>query len=242
MRETSSPGILPRFRALIFDLDGLVVDSEPTYVAAWRAAAAELGVALEPEFCEGLFGQHADDVERALRARLGSDYRRDRFFPSAEWHWQRHLAQHGMARMPGVAEVLHFCRRRRLPHALATNSDRPFAEICLRAADLDRDFPIVVTRDQVRHGKPAPDLFEEAARRLDASPGECLVLEDSEPGLIAARAAGAASILIQRHAARRNRLAHLASLALPSLAELTGLLEASGSPPDDRPTAGSAQR
>jgi beta-phosphoglucomutase-like phosphatase (HAD superfamily) len=82
----------------------------------------------------------------------------------------------------------------------------------------------MVTRDQVALGKPEPDIFLEAARRLDADPAACLVLEDSETGLMAARAAGTQPILIQRQEEIRTRLEPLARLALASLEDLVDLM------------------
>jgi HAD superfamily hydrolase (TIGR01509 family) len=219
---------LPPFRAAILDMDGLVLDSEATYCHAWRLAAADCGVDLSEEFCMGLFGRHADDVEQAMRDMLGTAYRRDRYAEAAERHWREYLRDHGMPRMPGLETLLETFRRREVPYALATNSDGPYARECLRLADLEPDFPVVVTRDQVARGKPEPDVFLEAARRLETPAAECLVLEDSETGLAAARAAGAIAVLVQRRADIRSALAGGARLAVASLAELAERIERMG--------------
>ena len=217
---------LPPFRAAILDMDGLALDSESTYCHAWRFAAAELGRELDEAFLHGLFGKHADDVERDLMEILGEAYERERFYRSAERHWREHLAQHGMARMPGLDDLLALFLRRGLPFALATNSDGIYAHECLRLSGVESEFPVIVTRDQVRRGKPEPDLFLEAARRLGVPPEACLVLEDSATGLAAARAAGTIAVLVQRRAETRRRLAAEAVLAVASLGEVAELIEA----------------
>jgi beta-phosphoglucomutase len=222
---TAVPG-LPPFRAAILDMDGLALDSEATYGQAWRLAAAEFGFELSEEFVQGLFGRHADDVEQALRGLLGEAYGRERFYRSAERHWRAYLEEHGMVRMPGLDALLAVFRRRGIPFALATNSDGIYARDCLRLSGVEADFPIIVTRDQVRRGKPEPDLFLEAARRLGVPAEQCLALEDSATGLAAARAAGTIAVLVQRREAARRKLEERAVMALESLAELAELIEA----------------
>lgn len=220
-----SDGRLPPFRAAILDMDGLVLDSETTYCHAWRRAAADLGVDLSEEFCHGLFGRHADDVARAFREALGAAFEPERFHRLAEKHWLDYLETHGMARMPGLETLLDVFRRRAIPYALATNSDGIYARQCLRLASLENEFPVIVTRDQVPLGKPEPDVFLEAARRLEMPPDSCLGVEDSATGLTAARAAGTFVVLVQRREEVRRRLAGKADLALASLMELAGLIE-----------------
>ncbi|HYE35767.1 HAD family phosphatase [Methylocaldum sp.] len=216
---------LPSFRAVIFDMDGLALDTESTYCHAWRSAAADLGFELSEEFCRGLFGHHADDVERALRAALGDAFDRGLFHQSAERHWRSYLDDHGIGPMAGLKELLIILQHRAISYALATNSDGPYARECLHRSGIEESFPIVVTRNQVERGKPAPDLFLEAAKRLNVPPGLCVVLEDSGTGLEAARAAGTIPVLIQRREEMRNRLAELAVLSFPALQDFADLLE-----------------
>lgn len=211
---------LPPFSAILFDMDGLVLDSEKTYVTAWQRAAKELGKALQTEVAEGLFGRHADDVARLLGEALGPDFDRGAFFEVAERHWFEVLAEEGIQRMPGIEALLDHLRAFRIPFALATNSDAHYAERCLAAANLQGAFEVFVSRDQVRAGKPAPDLFLKAAERLGIPPSRCLVLEDSETGLMAARAAGTSPILIQQRPVLRDKLLPLADQTFPDLVAL----------------------
>jgi len=215
---------LPPFTAVILDMDGLVLDSETTYCSAWRKAAAELGHELDDGFLESLFGRHADDVVLALAGTLGPSFDRKTFFHAAERHWFEHIEMHGIPRMPGIEALLAHFRERSIPYALATNSEGHYAGLCLKHGGLGEAFPVRVTRDQVALGKPEPDVFLEAAHRLGVDPADCLVLEDSETGLLAARAAGTVPILIQRSEELRVRLEPLARMALSSLDDLVGLI------------------
>lgn len=227
----SSTPILPAFAAVILDMDGLVLDSEATYCHAWRQAAADAGHVLDEAFFEPLFGRHADDVVRTLAERLGPRFERDVFFRRAEKHWFELIRAEGIPRMPGVEELLCLMRQRELPFALATNSDGHYARVCLERGGLHEAFPVLVTRDQVARGKPEPDVFLEAARRLGVTPAQCVVLEDSETGLLAARAAGMHPVLIQRRDSLRATLRPLALLALASLDDFAGLIGNAGRPP-----------
>ncbi len=213
------PTRLPAFKAVIFDMDGLVLDSEPTYVFAWKQAAAEFDVHLEDAFTQNLFGRHADDVERALAEKIGERFERERFLDLATRFWRAHVGVHGIAPMPGLEDLLAALEGLDIPYALATNSDSAYAEQCLRLARLETRFPLAVTRDQVAAGKPAPDLFLEAARRLGFAAEQCLVLEDSATGLLAARRAGAVPALVLARPAPEESQA-LAALSFPSLREV----------------------
>jgi beta-phosphoglucomutase len=229
MMPSSTP-VLPAFAAVILDMDGLVLDSEATYCHAWRQAAADVGHALDEAFFEPLFGRHADDVVRALAERLGPNFERNTFFRAAERHWFDLIEAQGIPPMPGVEDLLELLRQRAIPFALATNSDGHYARQCLKRGGLHEAFTVLVTRDQVAQGKPAPDVFLEAARRLGVTPAQCVVLEDSETGLLAARAAGMHPVLIQRRESLRVKLRPHALLALASLIDFAGLIGNEGRP------------
>lgn len=214
---------LPEFGAVIFDMDGLVLDSEPTYAFAWKQAAETFGIQLDNDFLHGLFGLHADDVEAALAQRIGAGFDRDRYHAAAARFWRGHVADHGIALMPGVENVLALLDRQRIPYALATNSDGPYAAQCLRLAGMEGRFTRLVTRDQVAQGKPEPDLFLEAARRMGVAAAQCLVLEDSATGLLAARRAGAIPLLVLDRPAPEDSAA-LAFLSFKTLDEFAGQL------------------
>lgn len=215
-----SKQVLPPFGAVIFDLDGLVLDTESGYRAAWRQAAEALGQSFDDAFYLDLCGRHSADVEAAFSANWLGRFDRGAFFSAAERAWRTSLDQQGIPVFPGVAPLLAWLRQRDLAFALATNSEARYAAECLRRAGIDGWFNIAVTRDQVASGKPAPDVFIEAARRLGVACRDCLVLEDSETGLRAARAAGAIPLLIQADARRRENWGCLADRSYVSLAEL----------------------
>lgn len=209
------------FSAVIFDLDGLVLDTESTFRLAWREAARELGHEFPAPFWESLSGLPAEEVMAALAAQGGADFDFDEFNRLSALCWRRHVAAHGIEVKHGFHPLLEWLVRENLPYCLATNSHGANARECLERAGLEKIFPVVISRDQVARGKPAPDLFLQASDRLGVPIGRCLVLEDSAVGILAASRAGALSVLIPSVASPANHpAAALCTLQAGDLAQL----------------------
>ncbi|MCS7314116.1 MAG: HAD family phosphatase [Bryobacterales bacterium] len=176
--------------ALIFDLDGVLVDSNALHVLAWERYLARHGRSLPP--CPGsvIFGRHNEEIVRAF---FGDHLDADR------------IAAHGAAKealyrelmrpvlrdrlVPGVMAFLE--RWRTLPMAVASNAERANVDFVLDGAGLRRYFRVALDGCQVRRPKPHPEVYLEAARRLGVDPAGCIAFEDSPSGVAAARAAGA---------------------------------------------------
>lgn len=201
----------PRCRAVVFDLDGTLLDTEPFYARAFAAAAASLGVQPAAELQASLVGIASPERGQLLRATFGAE------FPVAAFlrAYYAHRAAVLPARLPLRPGVRALLRHLALPRAIATSASRRTALAHLGRAGLAADFAHVVTRDDVARGKPAPDAFLEAARRLEAAPDTCLAVEDSAPGAAAALAAGMQVVLVS--AAPPPGLAARCCAVLPSL-------------------------
>ena len=187
---------LPKFSAVIFDMDGLAINSEPSFIAAWKQAAEQFGVHLPEDFMQALSGRHAQDVELAMQNAFGKHFEIDQFRRIAGKYWREHVEAHGIHPMPGLDGLLDLLDHNHIPYALATNSNGPSTAECLRRSGLEKRFHLVVNRDQVSAGKPEPDLFIAAAKRMGFSAIECLALEDSAIGLMAALRAEAFPVLV----------------------------------------------
>ncbi len=177
-------------KAIIFDMDGLVIDSEAGYVAAWRQTAIAMGYPIDDDFAQGLSGANAEQVKAYLLEKLGNNFDLARFRELSTDYWLAHVEQHGIAVKPGFFSLLELIQQRNLAFCLATNSRHLQALRCLKLAGLENVFSDVIARDDVVTGKPAPDLFLKAAEVLGQSVADCLVLEDSPIGIAAAVAAG----------------------------------------------------
>ncbi|MDO9105986.1 MAG: HAD family phosphatase [Methylovulum sp.] len=182
--------------AVIFDMDGLVLDTESTYCLAWQQAAAAMGHDLPDEFCRSLSGLHHREVEQKLLTVCGADFKLSVFHQAAGRLWRDYVNTHGIRIKPGFVELLDMIRQRQLPFCLATNSHAVNALECLELAGLDGVFATRLTRDDVACAKPAPDIFLKAAEVMRVDIRQCLVLEDSYTGIVAAHRAGAFPVYV----------------------------------------------
>jgi HAD superfamily hydrolase (TIGR01509 family) len=211
--------------AVIFDMDGLLIDTEAVYLQAYLAAAAHMKVELPLAFCHSLIGRPSPDCDRMIQAFFGPAFALDAFNDHADNHAARTLAANVPVK-PGAAELLAFLGERGLPLAVATSSSRRTTERHLGQAGLLGHFRALATRDDVERGKPHPDLYLEAARRLEAAPGRCLAFEDSNNGLTAAHAAGMLAVMVPDIAPPTDEVRAKCLAVLPDLHAALALLRA----------------
>ena len=181
--------------AVIFDMDGTLIDSESVYIAAMQDAAGTLGLALPLDLCHAMVGVPSHGRRRPNHPVWSTGFDLAVFRGHFSTSVQRRMSER-VPMKPGVVELLDFLRDRGLPLAIATSAGRATAERNLgRAGLLDR-FDALATRDDVEHPKPAPDLYLEAAKRLGVAPERCVAFEDSSIGIIAAHAAGMRAVMV----------------------------------------------
>ena len=176
--------------AVLFDMDGLLIDSERIAQEVTREASLHLGLALPEPLAMRMIGLGRDALERMLAAEMGGDFAFERFQTEWESRYYERIAQ-GVPIKAGVAEALAALAAAGLPCAVATSTHTDFARYKLEQAGLLAHFSVVVGRDAVPHGKPAPDLYLHAAKQLGIAANRCWAFEDSLPGLTAAVASGA---------------------------------------------------
>jgi HAD superfamily hydrolase (TIGR01509 family) len=185
-----------RFRALVFDFDGLVLDTETCVYESWRAVYAEHGCELPLDrWCEAI-GSTVDlfDPFEDLRARVGARLDAEQMQERRRRHRDALLAE--LEPMPGVGAWLRDARARGLGLGLASSSDRLWVESHLKRLELRHFFDAVATEDDVAAVKPAPDLYLHATAALQVEPGEAVAIEDSPNGVAAAVAAGLRCIAV----------------------------------------------
>jgi HAD superfamily hydrolase (TIGR01509 family) len=175
-------------RAVVFDMDGLMFDSERLEFAAWRAAAAQYGYAYTDELHRSFVGRRDADCERDLIAHFGPQFPTVTIRELAHSHWHRQVTTKGMPWKAGLIELLDYLDAERVPKAIATSTIRGRALLAL--GQLANRFGVLVCGDEVANGKPAPEIYLRAAEYLAIPPVDCLALEDSLAGVEAAKRAG----------------------------------------------------
>jgi HAD superfamily hydrolase (TIGR01509 family) len=182
--------------AVIFDCDGTLVDSEPLARTAWERALLPYGYALTDADAEASVGLPYARVHAyfATRAPL----------PDADAFWGEFtgelfgLIDASLVVFDDAVAAVRSLRSRGVPVAVASSSPRERLSRTLSRAGLSEAFDVVVSGDEVEHGKPAPDMFLLAASRLGVEPGACVVIEDSPPGVQAGIAAGMFTLAVCR--------------------------------------------
>ncbi|MBF6649263.1 HAD family phosphatase [Methylobacter sp. BlB1] len=217
---------LPDFSAIIFDMDGLVLDTETTYVAAWQQAARDMGYEFPEAFCLSMSGLHSNVVEQRLMDFCGADFNLDKFVRLSADFWRQYVNVHGINTKKGFDQLLALIAELEIPYCLATNSPQINAYQCLEFAGVRDVFSTVVTRDHVRQGKPEPEIFLKAAELLDVDIRRCLVIEDSHAGIEAASRAGSFSVLIPSVLPVDPLTAELCDVMMEDLAQLADLIGA----------------
>ncbi len=180
--------------AVIFDMDGLMIDSERVSIACWSEAAREQQLPFADDFWLGLVGLGDRDCEQLLLQHVTADQVGALYARCHDLYEAR--TQQGLPLRPGIMELLQLLQAHGIPRAVATSTRQPRANRKLAAAGLLPYFDHVVTSDQVAHPKPAPDIYLLAAHKLGKDPARCLALEDSPAGTRAALAAGMTAIQV----------------------------------------------
>jgi mannitol-1-/sugar-/sorbitol-6-/2-deoxyglucose-6-phosphatase len=175
--------------AIIFDMDGLLVDSEPVWEEAETAVLQSHGVHMERHVREQLVGLRNDEFIGRLRDIYKIPVSAERL-QTEVISALMDIIPHKVIAKPGAAEILAYSNRSRIPIAIASSSPMVIIEAMVKSQGWEQIVPVRCSADFVPNGKPAPDVYLEAARQLSAAPDKCLALEDSPNGARAAVAAG----------------------------------------------------
>jgi HAD superfamily hydrolase (TIGR01509 family) len=186
---------MPAPRAVVFDLDGLMFNTEELYQEVGSELLRRRGYEFTQELLDKMMGRPSHIAlqmmidTHALKATVEELLAEtDEIFPE--------ILRQRLAPMPGLVELLDALERERIPKAIATSSRRAFVERVLGTFGYQPRFAHILTSEDITHGKPDPEIYLKAAARLGLSPGEILVLEDSQNGCRAAVAAGAVTVAV----------------------------------------------
>lgn len=212
-------------KAVIFDMDGLILDTEKLLVKYWCQAANEAGFPMQREhalnirslarkfaipYLQGIFGENFDYVKiRSRRMEL----------------MKEHIAAHGLETKPGITTLLDYLDSRGIPAAIATATDIQRTEDYLGKVGLLGRFSRIVCAAMVESGKPKPDIYLYAAQQLGLPANECLALEDSPNGVRSASSAGCVTVMVPDLTRPDEELEKLIFAKAGSLADVPAIIE-----------------
>lgn len=173
-----------------------MLDTEALAARAWEEAAARMNIEFSPTLCRRMIGRNGASCRELLADHYGRGFPVEPLMGLWNDAYSSLVEREGVAIKTGLVELLDLLEAMNIPKAVATSSGHVGATAKLKRADLLHRFSALVGGDQVAHGKPAPDIFLAAAARLRIAPHDCIVLEDSEPGVAAAWAAGMTPIMV----------------------------------------------
>lgn len=177
-------------KAVIFDMDGVLVDSQPYHFKADIDTMAEYGVIKDQKFYESFAGTLTADRMRTLKEMFGLDVPVEEMTIKRENMILDIMGKEDIKPVLGIPEFLRSIKEKELTTAVASSSDYKLINLILDRLKIAKYFDSVTSGSDVKRGKPSPDVFLLAAERIGIEPAECLVVEDSENGVKAAKAAG----------------------------------------------------
>ena len=213
---------------MIFDMDGVIFDSERCTLQSWQVVAERHGLPNLEENYNKCIGVTREVTERIMKDAYGEDFPYDRFAKEASvWYHERYDGGR-LPMKPGVRELLSYLKERNIPTALASSTREERVKEQLRDAGLLPFFQVIIGGERAKRSKPAPDIFLIAAEALGEEPSGCIVIEDSHNGIRAAHAAGMRPIMVPDMLAPDESVSLMCETIKPSLLDVLSYLEEKG--------------
>ena len=185
-----------KIKGVLFDMDGVILDTEKLYTRFWKEAAQSLGYPMTHEMALGMRSLSREVGERQLKEYLGEDVDYQQVRNKRIEMMSAFIDENGVELKPGIHELLDFLKEKGIKTSVATSSPLDRTKEYLSQVGLVDAFDELVSGHMVEHGKPAPDIYIYAAEKLGLKSEECLVLEDSPTGLLAAYRAGCIPVMV----------------------------------------------
>jgi HAD superfamily hydrolase (TIGR01509 family) len=181
---------------VIFDMDGLMFDSEKISIYAWRRASEKYGYDITEEIFKQTLGLNLEKIREIFCKYFGEDCPYDDIKTQRRYVIDQYIDEKGVPVKKGLFNLLEALKKLNIRTAVATSSSRVIAEKMLKLSEVFTYFDFIVCGDEVKKSKPDPEIFLIAADRLKCLPENCIVLEDSEAGIMAAFSAGMKPLLV----------------------------------------------
>jgi HAD superfamily hydrolase (TIGR01509 family) len=212
-------------QAVIFDMDGLMLDTESINRSTWKRTMMEQGYDYPDEFYARVCGQTIPKTERIFKQAYGEDFPFYEMRAIKQAYLEDHVREFGIGVKPGLMELLDYLEENKVKRGIASTTHRATILGRLSSLGILERFSAIASGDEVSDGRPKTDLFLRTAERLNAPPAACMALDDSEPGLAAAHQAGMIAIMIPDLYPPTERILPVIHGWFPSLLELKNTLE-----------------
>lgn len=210
---------------VIFDMDGLMFDTERIYYKAWQEAAAIYGYRMTWEIYVQIVARNSRYIEKVLKKILGEDLPYEAICEKKRALSDEMIAREGIQKKAGLVELLDYLEEKGIKKAVATSSMRAKALRYLELAEIKERFDFIICGSEVEESKPNPEIFLKAAAYIGVKAEECMVLEDSRLGIQAAKAAGMTGVFIPDLVIADEEILGNASRHVTSLKEVIDLIE-----------------
>lgn len=212
-------------QAVIFDVDGTLLDTERIYMKAWKEAAAEMGYVMPDRVLQMTRAVSQKDAARIFEEEIGNGFSYTAIRPIRVRIAEEIIARESPILKPGVLELLAFLKEKGIRLAVASSTNTQTTKAHLASSGILDPFEAVVGGDQIVNGKPHPDIFLKAAEALGVAPEDCIVVEDSPAGIRAGFTAGMKTVLVPDQAVITDEIIAMSDKVLKSLAEMPAYLQ-----------------
>lgn len=215
-------------KAVIFDMDGLMFDTEKLWEDAFLVVGKKLGYHLSSDFHRTTIGTNYNSILKTFKKKFGDDFPFDTFYKECRNYMDSKIENEGIIMKKGLLDLLTYLKNNNYLIAIASSSKKQRIKWYLERAKIDENiFDTIVSGDEVPNGKPNPDIFLIASQNLNVNPTNAIVLEDSNNGIKAAYAAGCISILIPDLDIIKEDVLQKANYKFESLLDVIKFLEKS---------------
>ena len=213
-------------RGIVFDMDGLMFDTERPGVEAWLKAARQNGITLSKQVVLSTLGLNNAATRTVLEKHLGAQYQACEDVERA--YMREHIQKNGITVKPGLLELIDFLQKNGYRFTFAISSSRRRARLFLKNSGVQQYFGDIVCGDMITRSKPEPDIYLKACRLIELPPSECLALEDAPAGLLAAYRAELKPVFIRDLIDLDKHICKLVYRRLDSLHDVIDLLKTKG--------------
>lgn len=183
-------------KVVLFDMDGLMLDTEPITIQAKVEEGNKIGLPITEEMVRHTIGMSQKNVDAYFTSLFGEKYNHAYFIQKRREYLFHYMEKNGLPLKPGLEELLSFLKKEKLPMAIVTSSTKEIVEQYKKYGTIFSYFDRIITGDEVKEGKPHPDVYLHAAKIMGVEPQDCVVLEDSKNGVLSASKAGMQVLMI----------------------------------------------